>query len=53
MRIISGRYAGSTGTVDANVFLRTVDYQDEFGAGFHLVMDDGESVTVRQDQVHP
>ena len=26
MRIISGRYAGRTGTVDANVFQRTVDY---------------------------
>ena len=51
MRVISGNYAGRTGTVDANVFQRPVDYPDEFAAGFHLVLDDGKWVTVRRDQV--
>ena len=51
MSVISGRYAGRTGTVEANVFQRTVDYPDEFAAGFHLVLDDGEWVTVRVEQV--
>jgi len=51
VRVISGRYAGGTGTVDANVFQRTVDYPEEFAAGFHLVLDDGTVVTVRREQV--
>ena len=51
MRVISGRYAGRTGTVDANVFQRTVDYPEEFAAGFHLVLDDETWVTVRRAQV--
>ena len=51
VRIISGRYAGRIGTVDANVFQRTVDYPEEFAAGFHLTLDDDMRVTVRWDQV--
>ena len=51
MRVVSGRYAGTAGTVDANVFQRTVDYPDEFAAGVHLVLDDESWVTVRRDQV--
>ena len=46
MPIISRRYAGSIGVVDANVFQRTVDYPEEFAAGFHLVLDDEAWVTV-------
>ena len=51
MRVTSGRYAGRAGSVDANVFQRTVDYPEEFAEGFHLVLDDGEWVTVRRDQL--
>ena len=51
VRIISGRYSGKAGTVDANVFQRTVDYPDEFAAGFHLVLNDETAVIVRWDQV--
>lgn len=51
MRVISGRYAGKSGVVDANVFQRTVDYPDEFAAALHLVLDDGTWITVRRDQV--
>ena len=49
VRVISGRYAGRTGTVDANVFHRTADYPEEFATGFHLVLDHGTWVTVRRD----
>ena len=51
VRVIAGTYAGRTGTVDSNVFQRTVDHPDEFAMAFHLVLDDGTVVTVRQDQV--
>jgi hypothetical protein len=51
VRVISGRYAGRIGTVDANVFQRTVDYPEEYAMGSHLVLDDGTVVTVRRDQV--
>ena len=51
VRITSGRYAGRTGTVDANVFQRTADYPEEYAEGFHVALDDGKVVTVRRDQV--
>ena len=49
--IVSGRNKGHTWLVDSAVFQRTVAYPDEFAAGYHLVLDDGEWVTVRRDQV--
>ena len=49
--ITTGKYAGRTGTVEANVFQRTVDYPEEFAMGLHLVLDDGAWITVRRDQV--
>jgi hypothetical protein len=51
VRVISGRYAGRTGTVEANVFQRTVDYPEKFAMVHHVVLDDGEWITVRRDQV--
>ena len=51
MVIISGRYNGHSGTVDSAVFQRTVDYPDEYAAGYHVVLDDGPWATVRLDQV--
>ena len=51
VRIISGRYTGRTGRVEANVFQKTVDYPDEYAMGFHSTLDDGTWVTVRREQV--
>ena len=49
--IISGRYEGHRGTVEANVFQQTVDYPDELANGFHVMLDTGDLVTVRWEQV--
>ena len=49
--IISGRYAGQHGLVDSNVFQKTADYPKEYARGCHVVLDDGQVVTVRWDQV--
>ena len=49
--ITTGSYQGSTGTVDSAVFQRTMDYPDEYSPGYHVVLDNGEVVTVRWDQV--
>ena len=49
--IIGGKYAGHHGTVEANVFQRTVDYPDELANGFHVMLDSEELVTVRWEQV--
>ena len=51
VRIISGRYAGRTGTVEANVFQRTVDFPEEYAEAFHVALDDGKVVRVKRDQV--
>lgn len=51
--ITSGKYAGHQGTVESNVFQRTVDYPDEFANGYHVMLDIEELVTVRWDQVKP
>ena len=49
--ITTGKYAGHHGTVESNVFLRTVDYPDELSNGYHVMLDTEELVTVRWDQV--
>ena len=49
--IISGTLRGRTGTVEAMVFQRTVDYPDDLARGFQVTLDDGTWVTVRRDQV--
>ena len=51
VRITTGKYAGRFGTVESNVFQRTVDYPDDYGNGFHVMLDSDELVTVRWDQV--
>ena len=51
VKIISGKYAGHTGTVDSNVFQKTVDFPGELANGYHVMLDSGELVTVRWDQV--
>ena len=49
--ITTGKYASHTGTVDSNVFQRTVDYPAELANGYHVMLDTEELVTVRWDQV--
>jgi len=51
MTITSGRYKGTVDAVDSAVFQRTADYPDEFAPGYHVVLDGGQMVTVRWDQV--
>ena len=53
VKIISGKYAGATGTVDSKVFQYSVDYPKELGASYHVVLDGGKVVTVRTEQVEP
>ena len=49
--IISGTYEGHRGTVEANVYQKTVDYPDEWANGYHVMLDTEELVTVGWDQV--
>ena len=49
--IVSGRYKGVSGIVESLVHQRTVDRPDDYDAGYHVVIGDGEVITVRWDQV--
>ncbi len=51
VRITTGKFAGHLGTIEANVYQRTVDYPDEWANGFHVMLDSGVLVTVRWEQV--
>ncbi len=51
VRITTGKYAGHTGTVESNVYQRTVDFPDEYFNGQHVMLDAEELVTVRWEQV--
>ena len=51
VRITTGKYAGQSGTVESNVYQRTVDYPEEWFNGHHVMLDTEELVTVRWDQV--
>ena len=51
VRIISGMYAGASGTVDTKVFQYSVNYPEELGMSYHVVLDAGQWVTVRVEQV--
>ena len=50
VRITTGKCAGQTGTVESNVFQKTVDYPAELSDGFQVMLDTGV-VVVRWDQV--
>ena len=50
VKIVSGKYTGHSGTVESNVYQRTVDYPDEYFNGHHVRLDDGQLVTVRWEQ---
>ena len=45
--ITTGEYAGHTGTVESNVYQRTLDYPDEFANGHHVMLDTEVLVTLR------
>ena len=47
MRITTGKYAGESGTIESNVYQRTVDYPDEWANGLRVMLDTEEVVTVR------
>ncbi len=51
IRLPTTKYAGRNGTVEANVYQRSVDYPDEFANGFHVMLGTGALVTVRWEQV--
>ena len=51
VRIINGKYAGLTGTVESNVYQRTADFPDDLANGHHIMLDTEELVTVRYEQV--
>ena len=50
MTITNGKYVGHTGTIESNVYQRSVDYPD-WHNGFHVWLDTGVLVTVRWEQV--
>ena len=37
--ITTGRYAGHSGTVESDVYQRTVDYSNEWSNGHHIMLD--------------
>ncbi len=49
--ITTGKYVGHTGTVESNVYQRTVDYPDEWQNGYLVMLDTEKLVTVRWEQV--
>ena len=51
VKIRGGRYDGAAGTVDSVVFQRTEDRPNELHHGYHVILDCGRVVTVRNDQV--
>ena len=51
VRITTGQYAGHIGTVESNVYQRTVDWPDEWFNGHRVMLDSEELVTMRWEQV--
>jgi hypothetical protein len=51
VRITSGRYEGHRGTVEENVYQKTVDYPEEWANGYHVMLDTEKLVTVQLDQM--
>ena len=47
MTITTGEYVGHRGTVEANVYKKTVDYTDERANGYHVMLNTEEWVIVR------
>ena len=51
MRRRGDRVVINTGTVESNVYQRTVDYPEEFHNGFHVWLNIEVLVTVRWEQL--
>jgi preprotein translocase subunit YajC len=51
VKIKGGLYDRTVGTVDSVVFQRTEDQLNEFHHGYHVILDSGRVVTVREVQV--
>ena len=51
VRIMSGIYAKITGTIDSNTYGATVDEPGEVCMGYGVILDDGEWVILRLNQV--
>ena len=49
--VTNGKYTGRNGVIESNVHQRTVDYPNDLSNGFHVMLDSGELVTVKWDQV--
>lgn len=51
VEIVMGAHKDATGIVESLVFQRTVDFPNDYAAGYHVVLGDGRMVTVRWEQV--
>lgn len=51
VQIISGKFKGETGTVDANVFQRSVDLPKDHVPCHHVLLDSHLVITINVDQV--
>ena len=47
VKIISGKYSGRMGTIESNVYQRTMDYPDDFTNWVNIMLGTDELVTVR------
>ncbi|MBQ29374.1 MAG: hypothetical protein CL434_06160 [Acidimicrobiaceae bacterium] len=53
VQIISGKHKGATGTVDANVFQRSVDFPKHHTPCHHVLLDNHLVITINVNQVEP
>ena len=53
VQIISGKHKGATGTVDANVFQKSVDFPEHHTPCHHVLLDNHLVITINVNQVEP
>ena len=51
VQIISGKHKGATGTVDSNVFQRSVDFPKDHLPCHHVLLDSHLVITINVNQV--
>ena len=51
VKITTSKFYGWTGTVWSNIDRKAADYPDEWANAYHVMVDSGELVTLRWDQV--
>ena len=49
--ITTGKYQSHEGVIESNVHQRTADYPKDLSDGFQVMLDSGELVVARCDQV--